>query len=70
MSADDSVPLAGTVLVREAKQYGAYVLLPANALARALCEFKGCKTFTPTMVRDVKAMGFTVHTAPDQHKKL
>ena len=69
-SPDDSLPLAGTVLVRESHQYGITVLKPANALARALCDLRGSVTVTPFMVRAFKAMGFTVSTAGESPKTL
>lgn len=70
IAADDSLPLAGTVLLRDVPQYGTTALKPANALADALCRFRGTTTFTRGMVDQAKAMGFTVHTTGAAPRRL
>jgi hypothetical protein len=67
---DDSLPLAGTVLVREVSQYGVWVLQPANKLARAVLTLTGRKTITATDTGALKAMGFTVQTTGESPRRL
>lgn len=67
---DESLPLAGTVLLEEKTVYGTTMLYPANDLARSLAWFRGATTFTAFMVTQAKAMGFTVHTTGSAPKEL
>lgn len=67
---DDSLPLAGTVLVAEGNQYGNTVYQPVNALAKALCTIAGTKTLTPNLITHVKSMGFTVHVTGTAARSL
>lgn len=70
MSADTSLPLAGTVLLEERDVYGSKKLYPANRLATALCDLAGNKTATHYMVRQFKDMGLTVMTTGAEPRQL
>lgn len=70
MTAGRAPLLTGIVLVEEAIQYGLPVLRPSNELAKALCEFRQIKTFTPLMVSQLKAMGLRVLTNGVDPKEL
>ena len=67
---DDSLPLAGVVLLEERSQFGNTVLHPANDLARSLAWFRGATTFTQQMVKQSKDMGLTVRTTGTAPKEL
>jgi hypothetical protein len=58
------------VELEERNVYGTLQLYPHNRLARALAEFRGTKTFTPVMVEQLKAMGFTVVIAGTNARTL
>jgi hypothetical protein len=58
------------VELEERNVYGELKLYPHNRLARALAEFRGTRTFTPVMVEQLKAMGFTVLVAGTNARTL
>lgn len=67
---DESLPMAGLVLVHERTVYGVQLHYPANKLAHALCDLTGSKTFTHRMVEEIKRMGLSVMTTGDAPRSL
>lgn len=67
---DDSLPLAGTVLVEERSQYGSTRYYPANKLAEAVCLLTNTRTVMPKDFIVLKDMGFTVITTGAKPRRL
>jgi hypothetical protein len=70
MENDESLPLVGTVLLRESSQYGAVSYQPANKLAEELCGIARTKNMTQGTIAAAKRMGLSVITTGEKPRSL
>lgn len=66
----ESMPAGLLVQVYLRNVYGNTLIYPSNVLAGQLVQFAGVKTFSPTQIQQLRAMGFIIEQLPDHQARV